>query len=296
MFLALCLLLQQGPVLTVQPSEGAIGQPLEVVLELDHALGAGLLKGGPALALDASWIVLEGPEVIALPGSGGTHTRVRWSVISLESGARSLPGLNLVLADGASLTVEGAALSIDAELGAEEDSPRPLPTPQGVAERAGPLRLAHVGWMLCALLLAVAWGFWLRKRKGQASEAHAQGEWARFIVLREFATTAGKGAAHESGRAQDVSAELAALLRSAAQHRVGALRPGQADGEWLELMRNEGEVALADELTPLLDKCEQIRFGGLRPTRFALDELLQSSADVLAHLAPDAPSPEEAVA
>jgi len=295
MFLALCLLLQDA-VLTVQPSEGAIGQPLEVVLELDHAPGAGLLKGGTALDLDASWIVLEGPDVIALQGSGGIHTRVRWSVMSLESGARALPDLDLMLADGAALMVEGAVLSIDAELGAEEDVPRPLPTPQGVAERVGPLRLAHVGWMLFALLLAAAWGVWLRKRRGVAPEAHAQGEWARFIVLREFATKVGKDAARKPGGAQDVSAELAALLRSAAQHRVTVLRPGQADGEWLELMRDEGEVALADELTPLLNKCELIRFGGLRPTHFALDELLQSSEDVLAHLAPDAPNSEEAVA
>lgn len=295
MLLALCLLLQD-PTLTISPPQGAIGQPFEVVLELDHALGAGLAKGGPDWDLDASWVVLAGPEVITMAGSGGTHTRVRWSVMSLESGARALPGLDLVLADGVSLKVEGAALAIGAELGAEEDAPRPLPALQRVVERAGPLRLAHLGWALLALVLAAVWGLWLRKRRGLASEAHTQGEWARFMALRELALRVGKDTANEPGGTQDVSAELAALLRSAAQHRVSVLRPGQADGEWLARMRGEGETSLADELKPLLETCEQIRFGGLRPTHFALDELLQSSEEVLVHLAPDAPGFEEAVA
>jgi hypothetical protein len=295
MLLALCLLLQ-NPTLTISPSQGAIGQPLDVVLELDHAPGAGLASGAPDWELDASWVVLEGPEVIAMADSGGARTRVRWSVMSLESGARTLPGLDLMLADGVALTVEGAALTIDAELGAEEDAPRPLPLLQGVTERAGPLRLAHLGWVLLALVLVAVWGIWMRKRRGLASAAHVQGEWARFMVLREFAANVGKDTANESGGVVDVSAELAALLRSAAQHRVTVLRPGQADGEWLARMRGEGEAALADELTPLLDTCEQIRFGGLRPTHFALDELLQSSESVLVHLAPDAPGLEEAAA
>lgn len=99
MLLALCLLLQ-NPTLTISPSQGAIGQPLDVVLELDHAPGAGLASGAPDWELDASWVVLEGPEVIAMADSGGARTRVRWSVMSLESGARTLPGLDLMLADG----------------------------------------------------------------------------------------------------------------------------------------------------------------------------------------------------
>jgi len=295
MLLALCLLLQD-PALTVQPSQGAIGQPFEVVLEFDHAHGAGLAMGGPDLELDASWVVLEGPELTAVQGSDGTHTRVRWSVMSLESGARALPGLDLMLADGVSLKVEGATLAIDGELGAEEDAPRPLPVLHSIVERAGSLRLVHLGWVVLALILAVVWGLWLRKRRGLAPEANTQGEWARFMALREFAMKVGRDAATEPGGAQDVSTELAALLRSAAQHRVSVLRPGQADGEWLARMRGEGETSLADELTPLLDTCERIRFGGLRPTHFAMDELLQSSEEVLVHLAPDAPGREEAVA
>ncbi|MEO2163259.1 MAG: hypothetical protein ABGY29_12105, partial [bacterium] len=241
----------------ISPSQGAIGQPFEVVLELDHAIGAGLAMGGPDLALDGSWVVLEGPEVTAPLGSAGTLTRVRWSVMSLESGARSFPGLDLMLADGAHLKVEGATLAIGAELGADEDAPRPLPAFQSVEERAGALRLAHLGWALLALLLAAAWGLWLKKRRGPASESHVQGEWARFMALRELATKVGKDTANAPGGAQDVSAELAALLRSAAQHRVTVLRPGQADEEWLARMRGEGESALADELTPLLETCEQ---------------------------------------
>jgi hypothetical protein len=295
MLLALCLLLQD-PTLTISPPQGAIGQPLEVVLELDHARGAGLARGGPEWELDGSWVVLEGPEVTAVAGSGGLHTRVRWSVMSLESGERALPGLNLVLADGAALTVNGVALAIGADLGEEEDAPRPMPVLQGVVERAGPVRLEHLGWGILALVLAMVGGLWLRKRRGLASTAHVQGEWARFMALREVATQAGKGSANRQGGVQDVSAELASLLRSAAQHRVAVLRPGQADGEWLARMRGEGETALADELTPLLHTCEQIRFGGLRPTRFALEELLQSSEEVLSHLAPDAPGIEEAAA
>ena len=67
-------------------------------------------------------------------------------------------------------------------------------------------------------------------------------------------------------------------------------------GKWKGDMRAEGEMVLADELTPLLHACEQIRFGGLRPTRFALEELLHSSEEVLSRLAPDAPGIEEAAA
>ena len=234
MLLALCLLLQD-PTLTISPPQGAIGQPLEVVLELDHPRGAGLARGGPEWELDGSWVVLEGPEVIAI--ASGLHTRVVWSVMSLESGERALPGLDLVLADGAALTVNSVAVDIGADLGEEEDAPRPMPVLQGVVERAGPVRLEHLGWGIVALVLAVVGGLWLRKRRGLVPAAHVQGEWARFMALRDLATQSEKGSANQSGGVQDVCAELASLLRSAAQHRVAVLRPGQADGEWLARMR-----------------------------------------------------------
>lgn len=293
MLFTLCLLFQ-GPALTVQPAQAAIGQPLEVTLVFEHAPEAGLTGSGPALELDASWVVLKGPEMTALPALAETRTRVRWSVMSLEPGERVLPGLDLLLADGSTLSVEGAALAVGAELDAEEDAPRPLPGMQGVLERTGALRLVHLGWMFLALLVAGVLIVWWRKRRGVVGDPGVQGEWARFAALKQIAANVGQGTLHEAGGAQDVSAELAALLRSAAQHKLSVLRPGQADGEWLERMRGEGENALADELTPLLETCERIRFGGLQPTRFALDELLQSSEVVLARLAPDAPTLEGA--
>ncbi|GEM_PF-3320885 len=291
-WLALCLAIQD-PALTVQPASAAIGQPLQVEFVYAHSSADGLADSTPTLDLDDSWVVLDGPQVKVVPSDGGKRTSVHWSVLSLEPGERVLPGLNLVLADGSNLAVGGARLNIAGELGADEDSPRPLPPFQDVQERTGALRPAHLGALGLALIALWVWRVWRRRRRQRQVGREEPGEWARFSALKLGYTESGSDL---GAKAKDVSSQLAFLLRSAAQHQLTTLQAGQADEEWLDHMRAEGQDALADEFAPLLETCERIRFGGLIPTRFALDELLQASESVLARLAPDAPDPKGAAA
>ncbi len=97
--LAVLILAWSAPVLDgasarwrCEPAEVELGQPFELVLELEHSASAagGELVAGELL-LDESWLVLgEEPVRTERAGEGRLATRRAWRLASLEPGARSL--------------------------------------------------------------------------------------------------------------------------------------------------------------------------------------------------------------
>ena len=256
--MSLCLLLCVAADLQVLVADETfeIGQPIHCEVALDE-----LDVGEDALELDRfdpdlAWFVAEAP---AVHRSAEGARSLRWTVLALEPEPGPLPTPRLSL-DGEALTLDAPSISVAAALDPGEDSPRPargfyIPELEGAETSALPLILSA--------LAALAAGFigWraLARRTPDVPEAPTLA--TRFAALA-------RPMDGEDPSVGDWHGELAHLLRAA----HGDDQSGWSDEEWVE--RAELSAEQRAELRSLFEVCAAVRYGGARPTRFAIEETL----------------------
>ncbi len=277
----LACLVMQGPSLVLEPAEVQVGEPVCVSVDIDHPVAAGPLKESLDLHLDDQWVLLAGPSIEVGVVEGGHRTQVIWSVMALEAGTQKIAGLEVAMRGGGSQSLRGAELRVVSSLAPEEDAPRPLPDLRGSPERLGPLRASH--WGLLALGALVGGALWsvIRGRRSRVDGMPPLNPRQRFIELRQRI----QDPSGTSSLPGEWSGDLAGTLRLAVEQgsSLGSHRStaGLSDEEWLAVLSEGGGRSLAESLEPVLSACARIRFGAERPTRFAVDELLQASAQVI---------------
>lgn len=265
----------------LEPVVVQVGQPITCQLEVLHPVGA--RPDGVELDLDFAWEVVSGPD--SRPVEGGTL--LTWTVLALEPGEHLFGALDLGLADGSRMRIQAAALEVHGErAGVVDDQPRAFPGFRKTTERTSPMRPRHLLAGLMVLLLAgvSSFVFWRRSRRDR--EADQPTELERF-----------RGLAWEEGDYPGLAAELTRLVRSAVDRHAGfeASRDALTDEEWLEGLRQRDTSSVRDTagLEALLGQCTGIKFAGVRPTRFAIDDLRARSEAMLVHMdrAPDEQEP-----
>jgi len=266
----------------LEPTQVAIGQPVEFRLQVPHGVDRPVSLRHLELGLDDSWVLLSGPEVLtAATGVGaGAVTEGRWKLMSLEPGERILGELGIPLADGSTMAVIPASLSVQGELATDEDQPRPMPDFHQVAERTSPVRPRHLGLALLAIFSAG--GGWLFvRRRNRSQEARQPDELERFLGLDREPTD-------DVEAARALVFELAVVLRAAGERDVPGSWAGLSDEEWLAALESSEQhsTEVTAELGGLLAECESIKFAGSRPTRFAVEEILSRSERLLRRLVP----------
>lgn len=265
-----------------RPAEAAVGQPIEYVLALEHGADAELSLGegdpfaapagtsAPALEPEGPPRVERRPLERAADGTRRVRTSFVWSVRALEGGRHAPASATLLVREkGAerALRVEPGAVSIAGSLGEGEDAPQP-PTAHPPAPRwpsAG--RGILVGALLVVLgaLAALAWALRRRRRRAGATPAPSAEE--RLAALEPRV--------REGGETGALARELVLLVRGELDRALGVARSAASDEEWLAAL---GEAPLAPDereaARALLVSLEAARYGGARPTRFALEEAL----------------------
>ena len=234
-----------------------IGQPILCEVSLDALEG-----GSEALSLGRfepglSWFVADEP---ALHRSSDGARTLSWTVLALEPDAGPLPVPSLE-SDGAPIALVAPSVSVVAALGGGEDAPRPARgfyIPELARADASQLPLFLGG--VAALCLALIMWRVLRRSGPLMPEPESLAE--RFAKLE-------RPIDGDDPRVGDWHGELAQILRVA----HGDEQSGWSDEEWVE--RAELSAELRDELRALFDVCAAVRYGGARPTRFAVEETLE---------------------
>ena len=284
--LACLLLLDAGARWRVEPASVEVGEPFELVLELEHGrdeVAAALTPG--TLALDDSWLVLESLPARSAPVGERVRTTLAWRVASLEPGERSLGEALAGFAFGEGVTriqAGEARLAVRGVLAEGEDSPRPLtgfrgelgPAPAADRDRLVPV-LALVA--LLAALGGGAWGLARRRRRARVLPPPTLAE-----RLAEVAARAATGAAREG------CYDLTRLLREHVDHLRRAERSALTDEEWLRQLAAAPDVprAVLADLESVFARAERVKYAGEAPSPWALEELFAGARRALAALAP----------
>jgi hypothetical protein len=265
------------------PAAAAVGQPFELEVELVHQAGRRpTLQAGAA---GDAWAVLAEHGSVTRPGPGGERetTTVRWTVVALEAGADARPELLAAYADGsleAPLVAPGG-IDVAAALAPGEDAPRPLHGFRSPAAGAGGWRWWH--FLALGGIAAAASGLALcysRRRHRKPGPAPPPTPLERLAAIdpRALAGPAEVQAAHYA---------ITAAVRAAFDARLGFDRDaaaGRTDEEWLAAARASGKLAASegDLLADLLRACAAVKYGGARPTHWAVQETLERARALLA--------------
>lgn len=276
LFSAPCLGAQE---LRLSDTRVEVGEPFELVLDLPEV--EALDAGRPDL--DDSYAVLDAS---VRPTASGV--RFTWTVASLEAGSR-LVGL----LPGADLPEPPPALRVEvvSVLAPDATEPRPiraLPEDWGTA-RPAPHVSSPWPWILAALLLfaVVAFALWARRRRAGAPNAEAPRP-TPAARLERLARE--RAAGPEDVSAAALHHDWAAILREAVDVRRAGSSPERArlaastDEEWLAGLEHAPDPVLRDlqpRIAAALDACTRARFGGERPSAFAVEALESELTDLV---------------
>lgn len=278
----------RAPRWILDPRERAVGEVLELALEVPLAAGARLEVDSSALEADPSWALFDAVrrERVSSMGSGsggdpslGTPSIavLRWSLASLEPGERQLPtpALSVVDASGAraSLAVPSAAARFTGVLAEGEDEPRaPLgfrPVEAQATSTLSPWLMGAAGLVLGAL--AALW--FVRRRRRSAPPAPP-------TVLEQLAALEARPVEARE-QAREVYYALTALVREHVDERLGEPRPAATDAEWIRGLVQRAPAAACEELAALLREAEPVKYAAHHPTHWAVRESFQRARRAL---------------
>lgn len=275
--------------LSCDPVEAEIGQPVTWSLIVEHPRGGTVrLEHDARSPFDSTdgrrrWVELSERRRTVVPiGDARTRTTFAWTVAALDSGERTLSGLRVAveLPDRVvSRAVEDATLLVRAALAEGEEQPRPLagfrPAPPGADGRAS-------RWILPALILATvaALAFVVRRR------------WLSPIVLPDRddpldeLEALAESMTDAPGSAAELGYDLSHLLRRATDTTLGEPRSPLTDAEWASQVEQDERLpaTLREPLVSLVRDLEPLKYGGTRPTRFAMKDFLARAREPLTDL------------
>jgi hypothetical protein len=268
-----------SPRFAPDPARAEVGQPVRFVLALEHdpATRVTLAEGDPFApkgSESAPALVADGPPELAreaLP-DGRVRTAFVWTARALEGGSWAPASAALAL-DGPegerALVALAEPLEVAPALAEGEDAPQP-PTdfPPAPPERTGGLVLAALALVLLAGGAALALLLARLARRRAPARAPAPSAEERLDALGPRAARPGEEGA--------LARELVALVRGTLDGALGARRDAFADEEWLAALEAEARLAPEERALArnLLLSLEAARYGGPRPTRFALEEAI----------------------
>ena len=256
--LSVCLLLFASADLRVEVSsaEIQIGEPVVCIVALGGIEGSTPTLSEEALEPSLAWFVREAPSIRRDPGGELT---LSWTVLALEPEPGPLP-VPVLLQDGEPLTLSGPQVVVAGALEEGEDAPRPargfyIPGPEGQLASTGAWLFALFGALAMGLM---AWSLWRRRAPLEFVEPS----------LFERLTSLEGPVDGDDPLVVDWHGELTRILRAAYSDD----QAGWSDEEWIE--RAELSEAHREELRGLFAACAAVKYGGVRPTRFAVEETL----------------------
>ena len=250
----------QLPVL-VSAEEVQIGEPIQCTVDLSGIEGVAL-SSEETFTPGLSWVLLEAPMIGQMDGAKAT---LSWSLFALDADAGALPIPSLSVA-GEPLTLLAPRVTVSAALAEGEDEPRAArgfhtPEPDSISS-------SSAVWPLLVAAALVLFGLWRLRRRPSAELTPELSLGARLSELRSEAD--GDAAALAS-----LHRELAHLLRTA----YGDSSQGWSDEEWVE--RAELSEEQRTDLRGILSVCAEVKYGGVRPTRFAVEETIDRVSTLL---------------
>lgn len=306
--LVLALLLLQGPdevraepradvraEVRVAPSSVEVGEPVDVVVEVAHPPGLAPAIPGLDLALPDQWVVLDAQEQVTLPAPGGGFTTRRALRVAGLAPAEAFPALEIPVARRAVGARDASPEADETFSAATAEVPLTVTTVLGDALEQRPLRgfrepsaepspelLPWWSYAVAAPLLVLAGVLVARRlRRRAAPAAPAVPPLERLEHLTRGAADAGDRAA-----VQALHYALTALLREAAEERLGRAHPGATDREWLALLSGEARLSARarEGLERVIERAEAVKYAREEPTRWAVDETLEVARGVLAEV------------
>ncbi len=244
------------PVL-ISKGEVQIGEAVHCTVDLSDLKGAEPVMAEEVFDPGSAWVVVNDPVI---ERAAGGRAVLSWSLFALEPEAGALP-VPLLTLSGESIDLVAPSIDVAGALAEGEDAPRPArgfysPDMDSEASGGGPWPLIVGGLAVLALML------W-RARRRPVKQAESQLSLSsRLDQLR----------ADVDGDALRVAAlhsELTYLLRAA----YGDDSSGWSDEEWVE--RAELSESQRADLRGVFSSCAEVKYGGARPTRFAVEETLQ---------------------
>lgn len=283
--------------LELSPARVVVGDSVEVVVHLHHVAGERVELTSEGF--DYSWVILGRAGSVTTTDEAAAHTTYRFTLASLEPGERELPTPVFRMESGSQLDVALATpptVDVGGLLAETEDAPRPI---VGFLEPSAPPSGWAWGWAALPLLLLVALAWWFARRR----RARAVPVAPRLTPLQRLAALEARdlAAADEPGFAADLHVELTRLVREDFDLRVGGAGAGTrrdslTDDEWLAVAALELSEEQRVALHALFLESREIKYGGARPTHWALEESLAAARAVLTSAPELAPQLVEASA
>lgn len=269
----------------VEPAAVEVGEPFQLVLELEHEAGEALtaLVSGE-LALGDSWLVF-GPAESRREGQARRETRLVWQVASLEPGERSLAEELSAFALGPAVTriqTGEARVSVTGVLAEGEDAPRALVGGDG--ELGAAPETPGFPWAILAGALTVLAAplvfLWLRRRRARVAPSVLRTPEER---LAELAARAAAGEGREGCYA------LTRLLREHTDRFRKKDRAALTDEEWLAEVGASLEVpkGALEELGGVFERAARVKYAGEEPSPWALEETFARARRALTGLGPE---------
>ncbi len=263
----------------VEPAQVKIGQPFAVVLDCVHDHGAA--PRFETLELDDLWWQSATRRIVTLPLSdqpGRDLTQVRWQLAGLEPGAHQLELPKAVFATGAAplrLDLPPAEVEIEAELAEDEDAARDLagfrPAPEQRPSAVDAAALA-VGGLALALLSFVAFMLF--------TSARARARRRSLVILPPTASELLAAIdASDPQQAREAFALASRATRACIDNLLKHDQSGLTDEEWIasQAGSNRLPASLLEDASALLRSAEQVKYGMVQPTRWAVEEVVKAA-------------------
>lgn len=266
--------LEDGCTFTAAPTTAEIGQPIALELVVAHPSGTRAIVDDEWTPPEGEWIVYGGrPAITRDAGDGTAVTTIAWTVAAIDAGELALDAPAVAYeVDGVTRDCVGTSvtLTIASALTESDEGPRPAAAPPAELtpeERDAAARYVSPWWFAFFPFAGlVALGVVVMARRAPRDVAAPRGPSADEVLA---ALDVPPGGDDVEGTAA-FCATVRAALRGAWDRARGADLAGRTDAEWLDAHGFDGERR--ERLATVLSRCEAARFGGDRPTRFALRE------------------------
>ena len=252
----------QLPVL-VSAEEAQIGEPIQCTVDLSELEGVALSFEDEVFNPGSSWVLLEAPMI---ERAGAGQVTLSWSLFALDAEAGELP-VPLVSAVGEPVSLLAPSVMVLAALADGEDEPRAARGFHSPALESSSSS-SEIWLLITGIVALVLFALWRLRREPTKELVSELSLSARLKQLRSEADG-------DTAVLAGVHRELAHLLRTA----YGDNSEGWSDEEWVEMAELSEEQRVS--LRGILSACSEVKYGGARPTRFAVEETIDRASALL---------------